>query len=58
MKVNKASLNDYISNKLLKAIADVLAAPICALINTSIDKELSQPVEDVQDSADSQVFTS
>ena len=36
LKVNKASLNDYISNKLLKELADVLAAPICALVNTSI----------------------
>ena len=36
LKVNKASLNDYISNKLLKSLADVLAAPICALVNTSI----------------------
>ena len=45
LKVNKASLDDCISNKLLKALADVLAAPICALVNTSIlqsDKELSQ----------------
>ena len=36
LKSNKATLNDAISNKLLRTLADVLAAPICSLINTSV----------------------
>ena len=36
LKVNKSSCDDVLSNKLLVQLADVLAAPICALINTSI----------------------
>ena len=36
LNVNKSSCDDVLSNKLLVTLADVLAAPICALINTSI----------------------
>ena len=36
LKVGKASLSDNITNKLLRVLADVLAAPLCALINTSL----------------------
>lgn len=36
LKVNKSSCDELLSNRLLIDLADVLAAPICALINTSI----------------------
>jgi len=36
LKEGKASLNDYIDNTLLRTLADVLAAPICSVINSSI----------------------
>jgi hypothetical protein len=36
LNVRKAALCDSVNNQLLKALADVLAAPICALINSSI----------------------
>lgn len=35
LKVGKASLFDSIDNKLLKNLADVLASPICCLVNSS-----------------------
>ena len=35
LKVGKASLYDTIDNRLLRELADVLAAPICAVINSS-----------------------
>ena len=35
LKVGKASLCDSIDNKLLKNLADVLASPICCLVNSS-----------------------
>ena len=36
LKEGKASLNDCIDNTLLRTLADVLAAPICSVINSSI----------------------
>ena len=36
LKVNKASCDNLLSNKLLLSLADVFAAPICSLINASI----------------------
>lgn len=36
LKINKALGPDGLPNKLLKSCADVLAAPVCAIINTSI----------------------
>ena len=36
LKEGKGSLNDCIDNKLLRTLADVLAAPICSVINSSI----------------------
>ena len=35
LKIGKSSLYDNVNNKLLRSLADVLAAPICALINSS-----------------------
>jgi len=35
LKVGKASLCDSIDNRLLRELADVLAAPICAVVNSS-----------------------
>jgi len=36
LKEGKASLNNCIDNTLLRTLADVLAAPICSVINSSI----------------------
>ncbi len=36
LKTSKASFSDDITNRLLNELADVLAGPICSLINTSI----------------------
>ena len=36
LKVHKASCDDLLSNRLLTSLSDVLAAPICSLINSSI----------------------
>ena len=36
LRGGKASLTNAISNDLLRSLADVLAAPICAIINSSI----------------------
>ena len=36
LNVFKSSLSDVIDNRLLKNLADILAAPICALINNSL----------------------
>lgn len=36
LKINKSSCDELLSNRLLVELADVLAAPVCALINSSI----------------------
>ena len=36
LKTNKSTGPDCISNRILRNLADVLAAPICAIINSSI----------------------
>ena len=36
LKVSRASLNDVVTNRLLRTLADVFAAPICAVINSTI----------------------
>lgn len=36
LKTTKASLSDDVTNRLLSVLADVLAGPICALVNSSI----------------------
>ena len=36
LDIGKASMNDCINNKLLRTLADVLAAPICSPINNTI----------------------
>ena len=36
LKINKSSCDDILSNRLLVDLADILAAPICAIINSSI----------------------
>jgi hypothetical protein len=38
LNVSKSSLGDVIDNRLLKSLADILAAPICALINNSLSQ--------------------
>jgi hypothetical protein len=38
LKINKSSNDDLLSNRLLVELADVLAAPVCALINSSIQQ--------------------
>jgi hypothetical protein len=36
LKVNKSSCDELLTNRLLVELADVLAAPVCALINSSM----------------------
>ena len=36
LNVRKSSISDAINNRLLRKLADVIAGPICALINSSI----------------------
>ena len=36
LNVTKSSLDDIISNRLLKELADIVAAPICSIINNSL----------------------
>ncbi len=38
LDIGKASMNDCINNKLLRTLADVLAAPICSLINNTLEQ--------------------
>jgi hypothetical protein len=46
LKTSKSTCDDVLSNRLLVDLADILAAPICAIINSSIRQGIvSQSME-------------